>query len=287
VRIVVTGAAGMLGCDVVTAAQQRGQEVLALTRADLDITDVVAVRGVVRPGDVIVNCAGWTDVDRAELQEVAAARINAAGPGTLAAACQERGARLVHMSTDYVFSGTAKKPYPEDAPLAPRSAYGRSKAAGERAVRELLPDAGFIVRTAWLYGEHGRNFVTTMMGLERSRETVDVVDDQRGQPTWTRDVAARVMDVVELDLPPGIYHATSSDETTWFGLARAVFAAVGADPDRVRAARTKDFPRPAPRPAYSVLGHDAWGHVGLESMRPWGEALSDAVPVLAASSSTT
>jgi len=282
VRIVVTGAAGMLGCDVVTAAQQRGQEVLALTRADLDITDVVAVRGVVRPGDVIVNCAGWTDVDRAESQEVAAARINAAGPGTLAAACQEGGARLVHMSTDYVFSGTAKKPYPEDAPLAPRSAYGRSKAAGERAVRELLPDAGFIVRTAWLYGEHGRNFVSTMMRLERSQETVDVVDDQRGQPTWTRDVAARVMDVVELDLPSGIYHATSSDETTWFGLARAVFAAMGADPDRVRAARTKDFPRPAPRPAYSVLGHGGWVRLGLEAPRDWRSALEEAVPVLRA-----
>jgi len=282
VRIVVTGAAGMLGCDVVTAAQQRGQEVLALTRADLDITDVVALRGVLRPGDVIVNCAGWTDVDRAESQEVAAARINAAGPGTLAAACQERGARLVHMSTDYVFSGTAERPYAEDAPLAPRSAYGRSKAAGERAVRELLPDAGSIVRTAWLYSEHGRNFVSTMMRLERSQETVDVVDDQRGQPTWTRDVAARVMDVVELDLPPGIYHATSSDETTWFGLARAVFAAVGADPDRVRAARTKDFPRPAPRPAYSVLGHGAWVRLGLEPPRDWRSALEEAVPVLRA-----
>ena len=273
----------MLGCDVVTAAQQRGQEVLALTRADLDITDVVAVRGVVRPGDVIVNCAGWTDVDRAESQEVAAARINAAGPGTLAAACQERGARLVHMSTDYVFSGTAKKPYPEDAPLAPRSAYGRSKAAGERAVRELLPDAGFIVRTAWLYGEHGRNFVSTMMRLERSQETVDVVDDQRGQPTWTRDVAARVLDVVELDPAPGTYHATSSDETTWFGLARAIFTAVGADPGRVRPATTSSVLRPAPRPAYSVLGHDAWGRVGLEPLRNWEAALEEAVPELRAS----
>jgi len=283
VRIVVTGAAGMLGCDVVTAAQQRGQEVLALTRADLDITDVVAVRGVVRPGDVIVNCAGWTDVDRAESQEVAAARINAAGPGTLAAACQERGARLVHMSTDYVFSGTAKKPYPEDAPLAPRSAYGRSKAAGERAVRELLPDAGFIVRTAWLYGEHGRNFVSTMMRLERSQETVDVVDDQRGQPTWTRDVAARVLDVVELDPAPGTYHATSSDETTWFGLARAIFTAVGAEPARVRPATTSSVLRPAPRPAYSVLGHDAWGRVGLEPLRNWEAALEEAVPELRAS----
>jgi len=186
------------------------------------------------------------------------------------------------MSTDYVFSGIASSPYPEDAPPAPRSAYGRTKAAGERAVRELLPDTGYVVRTAWLYGEHGGNFVATMMGLERSRDTVDVVDDQWGQPTWTRDVAARVLDVVERDLPPGTYHATSSGETTWFGLARAVFAALGADPGRVRPATTSDYPRPAPRPAYSVLGHDAWIGVGLEPLRDWHVALEEAVPVLRA-----
>ena len=281
-RIVVMGAGGMLGRDVVTAARARGHGVLALRRADLDITDVVVAREVVRAGDVVVNCAGWTDVDGAESDEIAAASANSTGPRTLATACREHGARMVHMSTDYVFSGIASSPYPEDAPPAPRSAYGRTKAAGERAVRELLPDAGYVVRTAWLYGEHGGNFVATMMGLERSRDTVDVVDDQWGQPTWTRDVATRVMDMVERDLPPGTYHATSSGETTWFGLARAVFAALGADPGRVRPATTSDYPRPAPRPAYSVLGHDAWIGVGLEPLRDWHVALEEAVPVLRA-----
>ena len=286
-RIIVTGAGGMLGRDLVTAAQGRGQEVLALTRADLDVTDVAAAREIVRPRDVVVNSAAWTDVDGAELQEAAATRVNGDGPRTLATACRERGARLVHMSTDYVFPGTASTPYAEEASLAPSSAYGRTKAAGERAVRELLPDAGYVVRTAWLYGEHGGNFVSTMMRLERSRDSVDVVDDQRGQPTWTRDVAERVMAMVERDVPAGTYHATSSGQTTWFGLARAVFAAVGADPERVRPATTKSFPRPAPRPAYSVLGHEAWIGAGLEPLRDWQAALEEAVPVLAACSSTT
>jgi len=283
VRIVVTGAAGMLGCDVVTAATRGGHEVLALGRPDLDVTDVAAARDLLGPGDVVVNCAAWTDVDGAETQEAVAERVNGAGLRALATACRDRDARLVHMSTDYVFAGDASTPYPEDATLAPVSAYGRSKAAGERAVRDLLPGAGFVVRTAWLYGENGPNFVTTMLRLEQSRDTIDVVDDQRGQPTWTRDVAARLVTMIERDLPPGIYHATSSGETTWFGLARAIFTAVGAEPARVRPATTSSVLRPAPRPAYSVLGHDAWGRVGLEPLRNWGAALEEAVPELRAS----
>jgi dTDP-4-dehydrorhamnose reductase len=186
------------------------------------------------------------------------------------------------VSTDYVFDGAATAPYPEDAVLAPRSAYGRSKAAGELAVRALLPNAGYVVRTAWLYGEHGANFVTTMLRLEQSHETVQVVRDQRGQPTWSRDVALRLATMVKQDLIPGTYHATSSGATTWFDVARAVFAAVGADPERVQPTTTANFPRPAPRPAYSVLGHDAWRTVGLAPLRDWQVALEEAVPLLRA-----
>lgn len=271
----VTGAGGMLGRDLVTALA--GRKVTALTRADLDITDAAAVRDAVVGHDVVVNCAAWTAVDDAETHETAALRINGDGPRLLAQACAESGARLVQISTDYVFDGRATTPYPEDAPLEPVSAYGRTKAAGERAVREELPDRHWIVRIAWLYGEHGPNFVATMARLEGERETVDVVDDQRGQPTWTRDVAAQVIAMVDAGAPGGTYHATSSGETTWFGLARAVFAAVGADPERVRPTTSEKFVRPAPRPAYSVLGHGAWAAAGLAAPRPWDEALAEAI----------
>jgi dTDP-4-dehydrorhamnose reductase len=268
----------MLGRDLVAVLS--GEKVTALDRGGLDVTDASRIAAAVPGHDVVVNCAAWTDVDGAEAHEQEATRVNGLGPQLLAAACAASGARLVQISTDYVFDGTATTPYPEDAPPAPRSAYGRSKAAGETAVRSMLPDSSYIVRTAWLYGEHGRNFVRTMAGLEATRDTVDVVDDQRGQPTWTRDVAAAIADLVRHDAPPGTYHATSSGETTWYGLARAVFEELGTDPDRVRPTTTDRFPRPAPRPAYSVLGHDAWGRAGLSPIRHWREALTESFPLL-------
>jgi dTDP-4-dehydrorhamnose reductase len=279
-RVLVTGAGGMLGRDLVDVLTD--VEVTAVTRAELDITDATAVSAVVPGHHVVVNAAAWTDVDGAEEHEAEAVSVNGLGPQLLSAACATEGARLIHVSTDYVFDGAATAPYPEDAVLAPRSAYGRSKAAGELAVRALLPNAGYVVRTAWLYGEHGANFVTTMLRLEQSHETVQVVRDQRGQPTWSRDVALRLATMVKQDLIPGTYHATSSGATTWFDVARAVFAAVGADPERVQPTTTANFPRPAPRPAYSVLGHDAWRTVGLAPLRDWQVALEEAVPLLRA-----
>jgi dTDP-4-dehydrorhamnose reductase len=277
-RWLVTGAGGMLGRDLVAALA--GDEVTALDRRALDITDATAVASAVPGHDVVVNCAAWTDVDGAEADEQEATRVNGLGPQLLAAACAASGARLVQVSTDYVFDGTASTPYAEDAPLAPRSAYGRSKAAGEVAVRSLLPDASYVVRTAWLYGVHGRNFVRTMAKLEATRDTVDVVDDQLGQPTWTRDVAAAIVSLLRAEAPGGTYHSTSSGETTWCGLARAVFEELGADPGRVRPTTTDRLPRPAPRPAYSVLGHDAWRRAGLSPIRDWREALAESFPLL-------
>lgn len=275
-RILVTGAAGMLGRDVVDALA--GEPVTALGRLDLDIADEAAVRAAVKGHDVVINCAAWTDVDGAESHEDEAMRVNGLGPGLVARACAEHGARLVHVSTDYVFDGIATTPYAEDAPLAPRSAYGRSKAAGELAVREVLPSASYIVRTAWLYGAHGANFVRTMAALEANRETLDVVDDQVGAPTWSAEVAAAIWRLLGADAPPGVYHATAAGHTTWFGLARAVFEEIGADPERVRPTTTDKFPRPAVRPAYSVLGHSAWTRAGLEPLGPWREMLKAAVP---------
>ncbi|TDE15912.1 dTDP-4-dehydrorhamnose reductase [Jiangella asiatica] len=278
-RWLVTGAAGMLGHDLVTLLTERDMKVTAARRDQLDVTDAAAVDDAVSGHDVVVNAAAWTDVDAAESDETAAFAVNGTAPGLLAAACARHGARLVHVSTDYVFDGQASEPYPEDAPTAPRSAYGRTKLAGERAVLSGLPDA-VVVRTAWLYGQHGRNFVATMARLAASRDHVDVVDDQRGQPTWSHDLAQRVVELIDAGAPGGAYHATNSGSTTWFGLARAVFTHLGLDPSRVRPTTTEAFPRPAPRPAYSVLGHDGWARAGLGPMRPWEDALAAAAPVV-------
>lgn len=270
-RWVVTGATGMLGTDVVAALA--GRDVLALARADLDVTDADAVRAVIEPGDVVVNCAAWTDVDGAETAEGAAFAVNAVGPAVLARACAQRGARLVHVSTDYVFAGTASEPYPEDALLAPRSAYGRTKAAGEWAVRAEHPSGSWVLRTAWLYGRHGGCFPATVLRLLAQRGSVDVVDDQHGQPTWTRDLARRIVDTVERGAPPGTYHATASGRTTWFGLARLLAGLAGYDDGSVRATDSAAFPRPAPRPAFSVLGHGGWAAAGLDPMPIWDESV--------------
>jgi len=272
-RWLVTGAGGMLGRDVVDVLTAGGAEVTAVTRADLDIADAAAAAAAVPGHDVVVNAAAWTDVDGAEKNEAEATRVNGLGPQLLAAACAAEGARLVHVSTDYVFDGAATSPYAEDAPLAPRSAYGRSKAAGEQAVRQLLPDAAYVVRTAWLYGEHGGNFVRTMATLEKTKETLDVVDDQVGAPTWSREVARALARLVVSDAPAGTYHATAEGQTSWCGLARAVFEEIGADPDRVRPTTTDRFPRPAPRPAYSVLSLRGWTSAGLPPPRSWRDAL--------------
>jgi dTDP-4-dehydrorhamnose reductase len=267
----------MLGRDLLDVLAARGAgEVVALDRAGLDVTDLEAVTKAVAGADVVVNCAAWTAVDDAETHEGQAFAVNAVGAANLAQAVAASGGRLVHVSTDYVFAGDADSPYAEDAPLAPRSAYGRTKAAGEWAVRGELPDRHWILRTAWLYGEHGPSFVRTMARLEATRETVDVVDDQHGQPTWSRDLAERIAEVVAAGAPAGTYHATSSGQATWFDLARAVFARLGADPERVRPTTSEAFTRPAPRPAWSVLGHDRWHGAGMVPMRGWEDALDAA-----------
>jgi dTDP-4-dehydrorhamnose reductase len=286
-RWLVVGSGGMLGQDLVATLAAEGGDVTGLTRRDLDITDGAAVRAAVRAArpDVVVNCAAWTAVDDAETHEDQAYQVNATGAAYLAEACAAGHGggqtRLVHISTDYVFAGDARTPYAEHAPVAPRTAYGRSKLAGERAVLRLLPAAGCVVRTAWLYGAHGSNFVATMIRLERERPTVDVVDDQRGQPTWTADVARQVVALVRSGGAAGVFHATSSGEATWYDLAREVFTLLGADPDRVRATSSAAFVRPAPRPAYSVLGHDGWARVGVEPIGDWRHALRRAFPALA------
>ena len=283
-RWLVTGAGGMLGSDLVAAVASRGEPVTGMDRVSLDVTDAAAVTDAIaryRP-EVVVNCAAWTAVDDAEAAEEQALAVNGGGPANLAAACAGLGARLVQVSTDYVFAGQAGRPYAEDDAPAPRTAYGRTKLAGERAVLGGLPGSGYVVRTAWLYGARGPSFVRTMIKLEDQRPTVDVVDDQHGQPTWTVDVARQIIALVRSTAAPGIYHATSSGQTTWFGLAREIFGLLGADPARVKPIPSSALPRPAPRPAYSVLGHGAWAEPGVPPISEWRTALRRAFPGLLA-----
>jgi dTDP-4-dehydrorhamnose reductase len=313
----------MLGQDLMARLAGAGEPAVGLDRSALDITDPAAVRDAIathRPA-VVVNCAAWTAVDDAEAREPEALRINGGGTAHLARACAETGARMLQLSTDYVFGGDADRadtasadtasadtasgdtasphaaslhaarrstgrPYREDEKTDPRTAYGRTKLAGEHAVREALPDTGYVVRTAWLYGAGGANFVRTMIKLEGLKDTLDVVDDQHGQPTWTVDLADRLvrlgLGAIAGSAPAGIYHGTSAGDGTWCDLAREVFRLLGADPARVQPTTSAAYVRPAPRPAYSVLGHDRWRVAGIEPIRDWQSALAAAFPALVA-----
>ena len=279
----VTGARGQLGHDLLAALEGRGESVTAVGRAEMDLTDERSVRGVVRSWlddagadrAVVVNAAAYTAVDAAETDEDTALVVNGRAPGWLAEELADRG-RLVHVSTDYVFGGDATQPYPVDAPVAPRSAYGRTKAAGERAVAEVGGDAS-VVRTAWVYGRHGGNFVRTMTRLECQNETISVVDDQIGSPTWSADLADGLVALGLVETAPPVLHYTNTGQVSWRGLAQAVFEELGADPARVLPTTSADFVRPAPRPAYSVLDGSGWDQTGLPVRQDWRTALATAM----------
>lgn len=285
-RVVVTGAGGQVGTDLCgrLADDPRVLAWQGLTRAELDVTETARVRAVIhdqaRParvqgGLVVVNAAAWTDVDGAETDPDGAYALNATAPANLALACAEVGATFVHLSTDYVFDGRADKPYEVDDPTEPVSEYGRTKLAGELAVRELCPTA-YVVRTAWVYGAAGNNFVKTIARLAATRDHLSVVDDQRGSPTWAADLAGSLVDLAFSDAPFGVYHRTGGGEVTWYGFARAVVSELGLDPQMVRPTTSDAFPRPAPRPAYSVLSGRTWTDAGLAPARGWREALAEA-----------
>jgi dTDP-4-dehydrorhamnose reductase len=279
-RWLIVGANGQLGSDFL---ELLGPAAVGVDLPDIDITSPDSVAAVVAAADpdVVVNCAAYTAVDAAEADEATALAVNGDGPGNIARALVDRtGSRLVQVSTDYVFAGDGTGPYDEDAPTGPLSAYGRTKLAGEQAVQSVLPDRSYVVRTAWLYGQHGANFVKTMLRLQGERETVSVVDDQRGQPTWSRDLARQIIALVGAGAPPGVYHGTNAGEVTWHGFTQEIFRLVGADPARVLPTTSEAFVRPAPRPANSVLGHRRWAEAGLAPMRPWQEAIAEAMPRL-------
>ncbi|HLI58211.1 MAG TPA: dTDP-4-dehydrorhamnose reductase [Solirubrobacteraceae bacterium] len=280
-RILITGAGGMLGLDLQAAARTAAHDTIALTRADLDITDAAAVRVAIadaRP-DVVIGCAAWTDVDGAETEPQAARAVNGDGAGHVAAAAAACGAWTIHVSSDYVFDGSKRSPYLESDRVSPLSEYGRSKLAGERAVAEQAPDAHTIVRTAWLFGAHGRCFPKTMLRLAGERDELAVVSDQVGSPTFTGHLAAALVGLAEQrERTLGIVHLAASGECSWCEFARAIIAAgPGAATTRVRPITTAEYPTPARRPAYSVLRSER----GAPILPSWQDGLRSFITELA------
>lgn len=244
----------MLGLDVQAAAAAAGHEAIALARAELDVTDAAAVAAAfaAEPVDAVINCAAYTNVDGAESEPDTATAVNGAGAGNVAAAAAATGAWTVHVSTDYVFDGCKTTPYLESDPTGPRSVYGASKLAGEHAVAGAAPGAHTIVRTAWLFGTGGPCFPATIRRLARERDELEVVDDQRGCPTFTPHLARALVALAETRAVPGLAHVAAAGECSWFEFAREIVALSGATA-HVNPCTTAEFPRPAPRPAYSVL----------------------------------
>ena len=283
-RIVITGAGGQLGGRLASQAADQGRNLLALTSAQWDITDPAAAEAIVTSGDVVINCAAYTNVDGAESDAARAYAVNEAAPEHIARACARAGARLIHVSTDFVFAGdfggAEPRPYEPSDETSPRGVYACSKRAGEVAVLAALPEA-VVVRTAWVYtGGTGSDFVAIMRKLAAGDGPIKVVDDQVGSPTYVADLADALLQVADDRVPGPILHAANEGVVSRFGLARAVFEECGADPERVNPVSTEEFPRPAPRPTYSALSGRQSVAAGMAPLRPWRPAL---VAALAAS----
>lgn len=266
-RVLVVGAGGQLGRELL-ALPAGEHEIVGLTHAQCDIAEPGAAAEALQRvhADAVINCAAWSKVDAAESQPDAAFRANESGPRLLAQACAAGGVLLCHLSTDYVFDGSASAPMPEDAPARPLNVYGASKLAGERAVREIA-SRHVIVRTSWLFGQDGPNFVLTMLRLAADGGAVRVVADQRGAPTWTGHLAPALLRLVERGRI-GTYHLTNAGETTWHGFAATIMSQAGLAAEVVPIT-TEEFGAPAPRPRYSVLDNRAWRALAEAPLPPW------------------
>ena len=280
-RIVILGGGGLVGTVLAAQARLRDLDVLPLTSSQCDITDPAAPVRHISAGDVVVNCAAYTRVDDAEREPDRAHAVNATGAGNVARACAEAGARLIHVSTDYVFDGDFgggdPRPYDVDDATAPLSVYGRSKLGGEQAVLDALPEA-HVVRTAWIYeGGDGSDFVAVMRRKAAEGATVEVVADQAGSPTYVGDLVDALLEVVGGGVAGPVLHAANAGEASRFDQARAVYELVGADPELVHPVGTDKHPRPAPRPPYSALSSQRSTAAGLTPLRPWRDALAAAL----------
>lgn len=279
----ITGASGQLGLAMQSELKARNIDYLALNSQDLDITNLEMVNKSLTENapSVVVNCAAWTDVDEAETNQDRAFAVNALGAKNLALASKQIGATLVHISTDYVFSGENDAPWQEDAERNPTSVYGSSKRDGEIFVEDFYPEGSYIIRTAWLYSPNGRNFAKTMAKLALSNvKEVRVVNDQFGQPTSAGDLSKQIVDLVMAKKSFGVYHGTNSGSATWFDFAREIFELVGKEKSRIVPVSTSEFPRPAKRPSYSVLGHENWRKSGIEVMPEWKSTLAHEMPAI-------
>ena len=277
----ITGGSGQLGIAVSQELDKLGIAFDAWSSKDLDITQSSRVTEVIEKlaPTVIINCAAWTDVDGAESHELDASRVNSDGPEHLALAAKLSNSKLIHVSTDYVFSGESQSPWQIADEMNPQSAYGRTKAQGEIHVLGSYPENSFVIRAAWLYSPWGKNFAKTMTKLALKGDgEVRVVNDQVGQPTSASDLAKQLVELGLSTSPAGIYHGTNSGQATWFEFAQEIFKLAGADVGRVIPVSSSEYPRPAKRPSYSVLSHDAWASTSVEPLRDWRIALADAMP---------
>ncbi len=290
-RLLLLGAGGQVGREIAGRAAEAGHELVALDHAGLDITDAAALTralATARP-DVVINAAAYTAVDRAESEPERAHLINAVAPGLIAQACAEAGTALIHLSTDYVFDGTKPGAYVESDPVAPLGVYGASKEEGERAVRAAL-ERHLIVRTSWVYGTHGANFLKTMLRLAGERDRLTIVADQRGCPTATADIAegllAAAPQLAAGALTPGTYHLAGTGATSWFDFAVAILARAGTHTDRqpeIVPIGTADYPTPARRPANSELSSEAFARASGYRAAPWQDRVVEVVDTLLAS----
>ncbi len=272
-RVLVTGACGMLGKDVVKVLEERGLDVTALSRKELDITEkgqCASLLKDIRP-EIVINCAAFTKVDLCEEESTLAFDVNAKGPKNLADVCKEIGTKLVHISTDYVFDGTSSRPYREDDQPNPINIYGKSKLQGEEAVRKSDSDH-LIVRTSWLFGKNGPNFIRTMLKLSREKELVQVVDDQRGRPTYTKDLARGIALLIEKGAF-GTVNLANSGSCSWYELCCLAFEQAGIKNVKVVPVSSEVFKRPAKRPRYSVLDLSRFKAITGSSPRSWKEAV--------------
>ena len=276
----ITGGSGQLSRSLLDLLDKEGVPYIAWSHKDLDVADDSSISVIKEMSpDLLINCAAWTNVDVAEEFPEKATRVNQVGPRNMARAAKELKIPLIHISTDYVFSGKSRHPWSTDSKTEPMSSYGLSKLLGEKEITKSLDVNFYILRTAWLYGPYGKNFSKTILKKAiTSKEPINVVDDQIGQPTSTRSLAQQIFKVAKSRVPSGIYHATNTGQASWWDFACEIFALAGEDVERVRPLTSEDFPSKVKRPKYSVLDQSAWSKVGMETMPEWRRALKEVFP---------